>query len=325
MNVAATANWTAATLHPDHWQVQLPTNAVGELHRAVQNWRSGSPSDVDLPACRQLMRGLRRRLRSGAGVVRLDGIPAERYNAEENRFLAGLLSELLGPLVAQKQNGLRHYDVRDTGRRLAYGVRRSVTNLEQGFHTDGGWLRHPPEFVGLYCVRPAASGGLSRCLNLLRLHDALAERAPQLLARLYRPLFWDRQAEHPAEESKVSSYPLFARHGERLLARYYEDYNRNGYRLAGAELDAAAEDALGLLAELAADSDNWLEFRLATGQFQLLNNRLLAHSRTAFRDDGAQTRHLVRLWTRFEQPGLFDCCQPTAVLDATERRQPLAA
>lgn len=325
MTVATAANWTAATLHPDQWQLQLPTDAVNELHRAVQNWRSGSPRGVDLPVFQRLMRELRQRLRNGAGLLRLNGISAERYGADENRFLAGLLGELLGPLVAQKQNGLRHYDVRDSGQQLGYGVRRSVTNLEQGFHTDGGWLHHPPEFVGLYCIRPAAAGGLSRCLSLVRLHDALAERAPQLLARLYRPLFWDRQAEHPAEESKVSSYPLFARHGDRLLARYYEDYNRNGYRLAGAELDAAAEDALGLMGELAADPENWLEFRLAAGQFQLLNNRLLAHSRTAFRDEGARTRHFVRLWTRFEEPTLFDRGQPAAALDATERRRSLAA
>ena len=32
------------------------------------------------------------------------------------------------------------YDVRDTGRTLEYGVRRSITNLDLTFHTDGPWL-----------------------------------------------------------------------------------------------------------------------------------------------------------------------------------------
>jgi len=40
--------------------------------------------------------------------------------------------------------------VRDTGRTLEYGVRRSVTNLDLTFHTDGPWLDVPPHFVGLY-------------------------------------------------------------------------------------------------------------------------------------------------------------------------------
>ena len=50
----------------------------------------------------------------------------------------------------------------DTGKPLEYGVRRSVTNLELLFHTDGPWLDLPPELVGLLCLQPAQAGGVSR-------------------------------------------------------------------------------------------------------------------------------------------------------------------
>ena len=47
--------------------------------------------------------------------------------------------------------------------------------------------------------------------------------------------------------------------------------------------------------------ESWLEFRLEAGQFQCINNRQVAHSRTAFQDEGAK-RHLLRLWNCDEGP-----------------------
>jgi hypothetical protein len=45
-----------------------------------------------------------------------------------------------------------------------------------------------------------------------------------------------------------------------------------------------------------------VEFRIEQGQLQYLNNRQIAHSRTAFRDAGepGQIRHMLRLWNREE-------------------------
>ena len=44
---------------------------------------------------------------------------------------------------------------------------------------------------------------------------------------------------------------------------------------------------------------NCIEFLLGQGQFLYINNRQIAHSRTAFRDDDAK-RHLMRFWNRDE-------------------------
>jgi alpha-ketoglutarate-dependent taurine dioxygenase len=77
-----------------------------------------------------------------------------------------------------------------------------------------------------------------------------------------------------------------------------------GYALKGAALDAAGATALAAMREVIEAPESWLEFRLASGQFQYLNNRQVAHSRTAFRDEAAK-RHLLRLWNRDEgSPGL---------------------
>ncbi len=85
---------------------------------------------------------------------------------------------MLGPVVSQKWDGSRVYDVKDSGKELGYGVRRSVTNLEQPFHTDGGWLWKTPALVGLFCLESAEEGGLSRFVSLVTAHERLRERDP---------------------------------------------------------------------------------------------------------------------------------------------------
>ena len=255
-------------------------------------------SQFDLPACVELMAQARAKLLNGPGFACSTGSWSSTTDGTRARRSAGCRANLIGRVVAQKCDGTRLYDVRDTGKALAYGVRRSITNLEQEFHTDGGWLPLPPSFVGLYRLQPAAEGGMSRCASLMTVHHALRAR-PALLDRLYQPFLWNRQAEHAADDVTYSRAPIYRRAGERCARGYYDDYVRKGYALAGEPLDQPGADALEAMRELVEAEDNWIEFLLDRGQFLYLNNRQLAHSRTAFRDDDAK-RHLMRFWNRDE-------------------------
>jgi alpha-ketoglutarate-dependent taurine dioxygenase len=297
--------WRRNELAPEDWLIALPESCWSELDEVARRVRAEEPSitslradGFDLDGCKNIMATVRRQLADGIGFAVLDRVPVERYGVAENQAIAWLLAQLLGQVVAQKWDGTRLYDVRDSGKALAHGVRRSVTNLEQQFHTDGGWLSSPPHFVGLFCVQPAATGGHSRCASLVTAHDELGARAPELLERLYAPFWWDRQAEHDPTDVGWSEHPVFETNGS-LVARYYDDYVHKGYALKGAMLDAAGAAALAAMREIVEAPESWLEFRLASGQFQYLNNRQVAHSRTAFRDDSAK-RHLLRLWNRDE-------------------------
>jgi alpha-ketoglutarate-dependent taurine dioxygenase len=300
--------WTRATLSPRDWLVPVPEACRDELDTALARWRARrrpvetlSPDGFALAASAALMGRVRNRLVHGEGLVVLDRLPVERYAPEENRALGFLLASLLGPPVAQKWDGTRVYDVMDFGRPLGPGVRRSVTNLEQPFHTDGPWLPFAAEFVGLFCLESAPQGGMSRCVSLTTVHERLGEREPDLLERLYRPFWWDRQAEHAPGESPVSARPVFDADGGGLTARYYEDYVWKGQALAGEPLDAAGAAALEAMRALVDDPAHWVELRLEKGQFQYLNNRRLAHSRTGFVDrPGGSPRHMLRFWHRDE-------------------------
>jgi len=259
------------------------------------------PAEFSLRACGAVMAAVRAKLETDTGLAVVDRFPVERYGHAENLAIGWLLAAMLGQVVAQKANGTRLYDVRDSGQALGYGVRRSVTNLGQPFHTDGGWLWKAPAFVGLFCLESAMEGGLSRFVSLVTAHHELRRRRPDLLARLYQPFHWDRQGEHAPDAPRVSRQPVFEYEGGTLASRYYEDYIRNGSKLANAELDDEGREALEAMREIVDDPVNWVEFRIEKGQLQYLNNRQFAHSRTAFKDsEPGQGRHMLRLWNRDE-------------------------
>jgi len=307
-NVELNKSWTRESISPEGWLIPLPAACVAELDEVAARVRATprpvdtlDPADFSLRACTEVMAAVRAKLESDTGLAVVDRFPVERYSHAENLAIGWLLAAMLGQVVAQKANGTRLYDVKDSGQALGYGVRRSVTNLGQPFHTDGGWLWKAPAFVGLFCLESAMEGGLSRFASLVTAHHELRRRRPELLARLYQPFDWDRQGEHSPDAPRVSRQPVFEYESGTLASRYYEDYMRNGAKLAGVELDDEGARALEALREIVDDPANWVEFRIEKGQLQYLNNRQFAHSRTAFQDAApGQGRHMLRLWNRDE-------------------------
>jgi len=73
---------------------------------------------------------------------------------------------------------------------------------------------------------------------------------------------------------------------------------RKGYALMEVAPPADVQDALAALTEVLDDPTLTIEFTIARGQIQLLNNREFGHYRRAFTDDPAVPRHLGRLWAR---------------------------
>lgn len=301
--------WVRDTLSPADWLVPFPATAGEELEAAVHRLRREplptlllSPTQFDLPECREVMAAVGRQLRDGIGLAVLDRVPVERFSVDENKAIGWLLGSMLGRLVAQKWDGAMLYDVRDTGQALTYGVRRSVTNLDLQFHTDAPWLTAPPELVGLLCLHRALEGGVSRFVSLVTAHEALERTHPALLKRLYEPVPWDRQAEHAPDDAKVAWQPVFERTAGSLRGRYNHSLVENAEELEGKHIDQEGREALDAMSAIMNSPAHWVEFTIERGQLQYLNNRLFAHSRTPFRDaeESEGKRHLIRLWNRDE-------------------------
>jgi alpha-ketoglutarate-dependent taurine dioxygenase len=266
------------------------TAAAFDNHEA---WRF----DVDASSFALKARAIREELRNGAGFVILRGLMLGEFTASSSH---------LGSMISQTLGGDLLYSVRDEGIRLETdygkpGVRTSKTNAGFQFHTDSPsrLAGHTPEFIALYVIQTARSGGESALANGYAVHNIIREERPDLLARLYQPFWVDRRAELPAGEDAVAPVPVFSRMGDaKLLVRYLRLYIVKGQELRGAPLDAADIEALDFFDSVMNRPGVAVIVPMERGDIQIVNNTFLLHSRTAFEDhpEPELKRHYIRIW-----------------------------
>jgi alpha-ketoglutarate-dependent taurine dioxygenase len=251
--------------------------------------------------CRREMARVRDMLDKGRRFAIVDRLPMAEIDADEGTAIYWLLSSMVSRPVAQKLDGAMIYDVLDTGQQAlpGSGVRPDKTNIEIRFHNDNAYNDTPPDYVGLLCLRRAQSGGHSRVISFHTVHNAVRQRHPDWLERLYEPFWFDRQREFRPGESPIFSAPVFENAAE-PKARFSAHQIGGGYVLRGEPIDRAGEAAIAAMLDIFDEDDLSVDFDLEPGQIQFVDNRALGHSRTAFVDDPdpSRRRHLVRLWLR---------------------------
>jgi hypothetical protein len=299
--------WLASGIDERHWRVELSAAARAEVERAADyivanpvNDLQRRESEFAWPGFRDIIANLKSIVDAGVGFAVLDRLPIDDYPLDTIVEIYWLLGQLIGRPVAQKWNGEMIYRVHDSGQGFRYGVRGSRTSVELVFHTDNAFAMAVPDYVGLLCVRPAKSGGISRFCSLYTLHEMLRERYPQSLRRLYESMLFDRQKEHAEGGVPVCLAPFFACRGERLSVRANTSLVRKGYEVAGIEMDTVLQHALAAVDECCREDGIWYEAPIERGQVQYLNNHEIGHYRSAFEDfeDPDYKRHLFRLWHR---------------------------
>ena len=298
--------WRAADLMTNPGEVTIDGETLAELMALGRELAANPlpiealrPQDFDLPLCRSLMQRVEEEVENGLGFAIVDRLPIAELG-DQTRKVYWLLASMIQRPVAQKWDGTMIYDVTDTGVPPGNGVRPDKTNAEQNFHTDNSYNLCPPSIVSLLCIRPAMEGGVSHIVSFAQAHNRLLEREPALLSRLYEPFAFDRQREHAANDIKYIWHPCFEVENGRLLGRLSRFQVKNGYPLAGREIDRKGRDALEALEDAMNEDGTPLSFHFQPGQIQFVNNRLLGHRRTGFTDwpDQADKRLLVRLWLR---------------------------
>jgi alpha-ketoglutarate-dependent taurine dioxygenase len=307
--------WTRSEVEVQACLVHLGTPALDEVHALVARLRSDpiptllcEPEQFDMPRLRAAMAAAGERLRHGVGVAIVDRLPLDEMSVDEAHRVFWTLGRLIGRGVAQKWDGTMLYDVTDKGQTYGYGVRGSYTNVELVFHTDNAFGVAPPEYVGLMCLHPAREGGVSRFCSLAAVHDRMFVEHPGQLALLYRPMLWDRQAEHAPGAPRVARAPMFRFADGRLSVRANTSLVRKGHEVAGVVLDPELDEALTTFQAVTEDPALWLEAPIERGQLQYLDNVDIGHYRSEFRDhpDPARRRHLVRSWHRSEGRVSYD-------------------
>lgn len=248
---------------------------------------------------------LRRELTEGVGFVCISGLDRLGLDRASMQRCYATLGEALGkPLT---NYGLL-YPVTDRGldhRKEAIPV--SMTGAETCFHTDSSSRDVLPDFVGLLCETPSEQGGDSLISNALLAHERMREEAAPLLAELERPLI--RDIVTPGREKTRANllrnrFPVFAPSDQPggLDFRYMRYWIETGHLKAGTPIDARQRRAFDLLDRLLEDERHVLRFRLQRGDALWVNNRVMAHNRTAFTDTPDNVRCLQRMWVS-RRPG----------------------
>ncbi|MET0487082.1 MAG: TauD/TfdA family dioxygenase [Candidatus Rokuibacteriota bacterium] len=291
------------------WIRMVTTAEVDELDRALRAvqrrglaWRELTREDFSIPRFSAALAEVREELENGRGVVLLRRIPVERYSEDELRILYWGIGLHTGTPRYQNPKGELIGDVRDENR-LYGAVREAVTPGEVRssrnkarsagplrFHTDR------VDVVTLFCVRPAATGGLSKIASAVSVHNAILARRPDLHALLCQPYYHTRQGE-AGGEARYYAMPLFAVRDGRFTSQYSRTFVEAAQRIPEVpRMSAAQDEALDLWAEVCEELCYSMDMR--PGDIQLLNNHVVYHARTTYEDDPTpgRDRFLMRLW-----------------------------
>lgn len=235
-----------------------------------------------------------RELDRGRGFLLLRGVPVERYGKDDAALVYWGLGLHLGTAVSQNAAGDLLGHVRDVGlERRDPSLRLYKTRERLGFHTDGA------DVIGLLCLQPARSGGISRIASSVSIYNEILRCRPDLVPVLFEPFYFDRNNEQPPGEPPFFSIPLCFDYDGRLRTFYIGWYIRDAQRHPEVpRLTRQQTEVIDLIDTIAADPQFHLDMDFRPGDIQLLKNSVILHARTEFEDfqDPERKRHLLRLW-----------------------------
>lgn len=283
------------------WKVELSPAELAELDSAVDAAMAGSVDmltmtnrDFPLPLLGVRLMALRHEVLHGRGFVLLRGWPSgERSMAQSAMAFRGIGTHW-GEAVSQNAKGHILGHVANLG--LDYAdpsIRGYQTKAELSFHTDGG------DIVGLLCIRPSLSGGLSRIASSTTVWNELLNRRPDLACLLAEPLHFSRAGEIRPGQKRYFSSPVFQLCQGRMIAVLIQSFIQKAQAFEEVpRLTPAQAEALEFANTLASDPAIRLDMDFRPGDMQFLCNHSIFHSRTSYEDwpQVERRRHLLRLW-----------------------------
>lgn len=308
------SGWLGSELSDeDEWTVTLSETArdalVCHARRAAASPLGGS-HDAELEALRDhdeiraAVSAIGKALVQGRGFSLVRGLPVSDLHDDERAELVMTVGRLVGIPIRQNAAGDELIRVRDEGKDFSRpGVRSYETAAPLPHHSDSS------DVVGLYCVRPARSGGASTIISSVAVHDAMVRADPALAALLHED--WPTAS---IVEGTVVPMPICSSTPDgRVFTRYGRKYVETAHEYDD-RLEPLSDErvaALDLYDSFLADPDFVLDMHFRPGDLQLLNNYRIMHGRAPYTDwpDPTRRRELLRLWLvmpDMELPAVFE-------------------
>jgi hypothetical protein len=269
--------------------------AVARLDATGIDIAAIGPTDLERAGLEPLVAEIRDAVLHGRGFILLRGVPVERWTTRQCAIAYFGLGTLLGEPVSQNAMGHILGHVKDIGADYARPDHRGYqTAARLPYHCDSS------DVVGLLCLKPAKSGGLSSIVSSSALYNEMLRRHPDLLPELLKPVYRDRRGEVPEGADPWYAVPVFNPMPDgSVIATYVRSAMRKAQRFPEVpRITPALEAACDALDALADSPEIHLDMEFRPGDIQLVNNHWIMHSRTAYEDFPApeQRRHLFRLW-----------------------------
>ena len=307
--------WHGDTLkRSDAWVHPLSSRELAEIDTALAGLppRDGPPGpvareDFPLPTLGPRLEAIGRDLEAGCGIAKLTGVPVADYEPEALQTLWFGIGSHIGTPVYQNTEGelmraicdegpdvgARYGQVRldDRGGTFLSSRARAMSSRLLRFHTDRC------DVVGLLCVRPALSGGISRIVSSVAIYNEMLRRRPDLVEELFAPYHRSRFGEEAGANDVAYALPIWALRDGKFTSHYSRTYIESAQLLDHVpRMSDAQWEAMDLLHAIA--DELCMEMTLVPGDIQLLNSHVTYHARTEFQDDPrpGHRRLLYRLW-----------------------------
>jgi len=300
----------------DRWIRHLSAEHLDGLEAALAAvesmglaWHEITAADFPLPALAGIIADIRNELETGLGLMKLRGVPVDRYSEEQLRQLYFGLGVNIGTPVHQNRRGELMRFIRDEGAEVGdkYGqieeasmeggktflssYARTLSNGPLRFHTDR------TDVVSLLCVNQAESGGVSTVCSSVSVMNEMLLRRPDLVSVLFEPYVRSRHGEETDDADDVYSLPIFGARDGGFTSHFSLTYIEAAQAADGVpKLTGAQTEGIDLLLEIA--NELAFEMTLEPGDIQFLNSHVTYHGRRGFQDsnEGGRARLLMRLW-----------------------------
>ena len=297
------------------WVRTLEPTDIAEIDAALRwvqaegvSWQETTAENFRLDRLGARLGEIADELEEGCGMVKLRGLPVERYEPLELRQIWFGIGGHVGRPIFQNFRGELMREIKDEGASVGerYGqlkrdqekggvflssYARTLSNGALRFHTDRC------DVVGLLCVRQADSGGRSLLCSSVAVHNEMLRRRPDLADALFENVYRSRLGEEKGGADEVYALPIFGVRDGKFTSHYSLTYIEAAQlRPEVPRLSAAQGEALVLLTDLAKELS--FEMTLEPGDMQFLNNHVVYHARTPFTDNAGagRDRLLYRIW-----------------------------
>jgi len=301
--ISGPAAWYGRDLQAnDQWIETLSQDEIAEILAALASVEAAgtamlamTKADFPLPTVGPRLVELAKVLDAGRGFWLMRGLPIDELTERQAAFIYWGMGLHMGMPVSQNARGhlLGHVIDEGVDYKRNNGARGYQTRLRLPYHTDSS------DVVGLLCLKPAKSGGLSSVASTTSTFNEVVKRRPDLAHLWFDEWYYDRRnEERPGEDPFFLTHLAHLQDGQ-LSIRYVRPFLDSAQRHEGVPEHTPQQiEFLDLVDSISHEDGHALHMDFQPGDIQFVCNYTTFHSRTSYEDfdDPAEKRHLLRLW-----------------------------